>query len=346
METPKESLNPQILAEASEWLVEFETGGGGADARREFDDWLRRSPEHVRAYLGLLPIWKQGTVGHFTRDRGPESLIAYARTEGNVVPLAVGERIGKSRATRFRLRLSIAAAALLAISGAVFVWRGIAEPSYATGIGEQRSVLLPDGSTLELNARSQARVRFTEQRRSIELLEGQALFHVAPDPRRPFVVDIGTLRVRAVGTRFDVNKRTSGTIVTVVEGRVSLLPAALAQGVERRDERSILSAGEQVTVNSVTARQTLRPRRANLAAITAWTQRRLVFDAASLTEVVEEFNRYNTRPLSIVDPALERFPITGSFSSTNPASLIRFLEVQPGILVVAAEDEIRIGTRR
>jgi transmembrane sensor len=111
-------------------------------------------------------------------------------------------------------------------------------------------------------------------------------------------------------------------------------------------DKSLLSAGEQVTVSADPAHRSRQARPADIAVATAWTQRRLVFDASTLAEVAEEFNRYNRRPISIVDASLEGFPITGSFSSTDPASLLRFLEAQPGIQVITADDEIRIDSRR
>jgi transmembrane sensor len=345
MEFPKEPLNSQIIAEASEWLVEFETGEDDADARRRFDGWLRRSPEHVRAYLSLLPLWKQSALARFKHDSGPQSLIAFARSEDNVVPLSTAEPMKHRLAARWRMPLAVAAGTLLAISGALFVWREIG-PTYVTGVGEHRSVILPDGSIVELNARSRIRARFSERQRSIDLMEGQALFDAAPDAARPFVVNIDGLRVRAVGTQFDVNKRANGTVVTVVEGRVSVLPSSSAENAAHPTEGSLISAGEQMTLTAQAARKTLQARPADLAAAMAWTQRRLVFDASLLAEVVEEFNRYNTRPLVIEDSALDRFPITGSFSSTNPSSLIRFLQAQPGIHVIATDDEIRIAARR
>jgi transmembrane sensor len=102
----------------------------------------------------------------------------------------------------------------------------------------------------------------------------------------------------------------------------------------------LLDAGEQVTV---TAQAEPKPKRADVAAATAWTQRRLVFDASTLAEVIEEFNRYNTRRLVLRDAALARFPISGSFSSTDPSSLVHFLEMQPGIRVTVRNSEIDIA---
>ncbi len=82
--------------------------------------------------------------------------------------------------------------------------------TYATGIGEQRSIVLADGSTVDLNSRSKIRIRFSSERRGVELIEGQALFKVAKDHARPFVVDSDGTRVRAVGTQFDVYRKRRG----------------------------------------------------------------------------------------------------------------------------------------
>jgi transmembrane sensor len=100
-----------------------------------------------------------------------------------------------------------------------------------------------------------------------------------------------------------------------------------------------LSAGEQVTVDSATAS---KPKRANVAATTAWTQQRLVFFRTPLTEVAEEFNRYNKRQLAVRDTELRTFHVSGTFSSTDPASLIRFLRAQPELQVSETSSEIDV----
>src|SRR5262249_53251968 len=105
-------------------------------------------------------------------------------------------------------------------AAAAYWWAG--NPVYSTDIGEQRTIALKDGSRVELNARSKIKVLYSKERRSIELIEGQALFSVAKDPTRPFVVSSGNARVRAVGTQFDLYRKPVGTVVTVVEGRVAV----------------------------------------------------------------------------------------------------------------------------
>jgi transmembrane sensor len=101
-----------------------------------------------------------------------------------------------------------------------------------------------------------------------------------------------------------------------------------------------LSGGEQLTVSAQTSQKTDHP---NIAGATAWRQRQIVFESASLADVAEEFNRYNERQLVIEDTGLYDFHISGVFSSTDPDSLIRFLRERPGVQVTETPSEVRVS---
>jgi transmembrane sensor len=362
--SPRQSkISAQILEEAAEWFVEFDQDDIDLASRRRFDEWLRRSPDHVRAFLELLPIWEQGRVGRReVAGEDPESIIARALgSRGNVVELQAGPKSPapdrSSPSVKRRAWVAIAASLLVSVfAGWIYSERN----SYSTGTGEQRSFVLADGSVIELNARSRVRVRYSEHGRDVDLLEGQALFQVAHDQTRPFVVHGGDARVRAVGTQFDVYRKRTGTVVTVVEGRVTVAsegpattpqPAALSEETRPSAPTTLrahagellLAAGEQAIVTSHAVEPAAT---ANVAAATAWTQRRLVFRKTTLAEVVEEFGRYNARSMRIADPQIQAFLISGTFSSTDPSSLIRFLREQPGMSVIETEKEIRIEAAR
>jgi transmembrane sensor len=401
--------NRQIVDEASEWFVEFRVGDVDQQARERFDEWVRRSPEHIRAYIEIARTYVEMPNPHGTKPLDVEALIAYARTGENIVPFdqlgsapsheprALAEpnsreqyarRVTHTRPTR-RSWLAIAASVLLAaIAGAAW-WQSVHYPLYSTDTGERRSITLADGSTVDLNARSKLRVEFSNNERRVELLDGQALFQVAKDKSRPFIVASGEATVRAVGTQFDVYRKDSGTTVTVLEGRVAVYsttnaqsnagsaepPSTAAQPTTRSPHAYtqsqgqlhatphsdsapttpaglidssgsgaiFLSAGEQVTV---TPAQTLaEPARADIAATTAWMQRRLIFDGSKLSDVVQEFNRYSKRQLVIENVELSGFHVSGVYSSTDPASLIRFLREQPGMQVTESENEVRIALK-
>ena len=346
MERPvRAKFNTQIYEEACEWFIECRAGDLDDAARVEFDRWLRKSPEHQSAYLEVAAIWNEGPTLDPANRWDPDTLIAQAAEDsGNIVALErmprsanqspprqslppAGLRPGRRRFLSIAASLLVATAALAAY---VLTSGGV----YATTMGEQRSLALADGSTVQLNSLSEIRVRYSEHARIVDLIRGQALFHVAKDAARPFIVQSGDMRVRAVGTEFDVYRRADGTVVTVVEGRV-----ALSEGRGEAEAISVLAAGEQITVTPRAARRTPHP---NLAGATAWTQRQLVFDSASLSDVAAEFNRYNERKLVIDPSALGALHISGVFSSTDPTSLIRFLRDRPGLRVTETSTEIRV----
>lgn len=337
-----------VVAEASEWFIDFRAGDVDGEARLRFIEWLRRSPEHIQAYLEVSGVWSELPDSDPDGRFDIESLIAKARSEPDVIPLSpIHPRLppappaAQPRAVGgLSRRPVLAAAAVLMVSfTTLFFWidRDTAH-SYSTGIGEQRTIQLMDGSTVELNARSKVEVRLTEHRRDVALIDGQALFHVAKDKQRPFVVRAGEAQVRAVGTEFDVYKKRTETVVTVVEGRVETYPGSDGAGTAA----ILLSAGEQLTVLPHTV---TKPTLADTVAATAWVQKRLIFEETPLSEVAEEFNRYNRRPLAIDDPGLQTLKISGVYSSIDPASLINFLRSQNSIQVIETEDQVRVVRR-
>jgi transmembrane sensor len=338
-----------VVAEASEWFIDFRAGDVNGEARLRFIEWLRRSPEHIQAYLEVSGVWSELPSSDHEGRFDIGSLIARARNESDVIPLSsVNPRLPPAPPASVprafpkpprRSVLAAAALALLAFITALFFWidRDTAR-SYSTGIGEQRTIQLMDGSTVELNVRSRVSVRLTDRRRDVVLIEGQALFRVAKDKQRPFVVRAGEAQVRAVGTEFDVYRKPTETVVTVVEGRVETYPGSDGAG----GAAIVLSAGEQLTVHAHTV---TKPTRADTVAATAWLQKRLIFEETPLSEVAEEFNRYNRRPLAIDDGELRTLKISGVYSSTDPASLINFLRNQNSIRVIETENQVRVVRR-
>lgn len=344
----QEGLYREIVAEASEWFIDFRAEDVSAAARDRFVEWLRRSPQHIQAYLEVAGAWSEMPASDEKGRIDVAALVARARAAPDITPVMTLRTGGSPSqwkpARRAQPRRFLAAASILfvALLAGVSAWVGISRHDvYTTAIGEQRSLRLPDGSTVELNARSRLKLRYTDSERSIDLLEGQAMFQVARDAQRPFTVRIGEAEVRAVGTQFDVYRKKAGTVVTVVEGRVAVRADTRDGGAER--PHSLLSAGEQVVVTP--KRAVPPPKRVDASVATAWVQKHLMFDDTPLEEVAEEFNRYNPRPLVIDDPQLRKAGISGVYSSTDPASLLGFLRDQPGVEIIEGAREIRILRR-
>jgi transmembrane sensor len=375
-------MNHKIYAEASEWLLEFRGGRPDRALRERFERWLCTSPEHVRAYLEQSAVWETihsqpaaepaelEALVERARQALPENVVllgATAETVPQVPPVAEPQSQWFRRAWP-----ALAATVLLAIAG-VTLYLQSPRHVYSTGTGEQRSILLADGSTIDLNARSSVRVRFDSRGRHVDLIEGQALFRVAKDARRPFIVAANGTRVRAVGTQFDINQRRDVLVVTVVEGTVAVsgsLPLdgagtaspSQAQSVPvpsssrthspivPRTGEILLDAGEQLTLAAAatlapSVKPPATPHSVDVESATAWTHRRLIFDTTPLEDVAAEFNRNSDRPIVVESRGLEDFHVSGAFSSTDVGSFLRFLRAQNGVEVIEEPDRIVI-TRR
>ena len=386
----RSKLNAQISEEAAEWLVELRTDDLDASGRQAFDAWVRSSPEHLRAFLEMAAIWNEGIALDAQREFDVDALTARVRAESNVISLdlpstaapqngvdvmrsavvAQNESAGKlpMRAPRSVSRRPYAIAAsvvLFSVGLALYAWDELyREPSYATAVGEQRTITLADGSTVQLNSHSRVRVRFTDAQRTVDLEEGQALFHVAKNAARPFIVRSKGARVRAVGTQFDVDRTPAATVVTVVEGRVAVsgnfhppLDAVSndsytgAGPVPSRPARAaaptadgvspgiLLGAGEQLTVSSEAL---VQPAPANVAAAIAWTHHQVILDAAPLTRVAEAFNRYSVRKLVVEDAGPSPLRLSGVFD-TDPKFLIEYLRGRSDIQIVESPSEIHVN---
>jgi len=350
-------ISAEVLTEASSWFIDFNEGDVDAAARTRFTQWLRKSPEHVSAYIQIAAAWEDAPLLQQEPRFDREALYALAAAEGSVTPLRAALPAAQATASpaptarRFTAPRWQAIAACLVLACGIGVWfQWQRPPVYQTHIGEQRSIVLKDGSTLSLNARSRVRVAFSRGERRIDLLEGQALFDVAKDPSRPFLVHSGTTVIRAVGTQFDVNRTHGGTVVTVLEGRIAVSNALAptgAGGVLQPGDKTVvppmvrlIGAGERITVaRSRASVQKL----ADPSVATAWTQRKLIFDGAPLSEVVEEFNRYNQQQIVLTSDELARVRISASFSSVDSRRLVQFLQERFDASVDASATDLRIS---
>src|SRR6267378_4324855 len=81
----KPKLNRQVLDEASAWFVDFRVGDVDLDTRERFDQWLRQSPEHIRAYMEIAKTYVDLPALKADHPIDVYALIASARDEGNVV---------------------------------------------------------------------------------------------------------------------------------------------------------------------------------------------------------------------------------------------------------------------
>ncbi|MGD9598274.1 MAG: FecR domain-containing protein [Steroidobacteraceae bacterium] len=311
--------------QAAAWLVELRTGQMSVKERGEFVDWLRESPMHIAEMLKVNQV-DQALEGfsHWGEvpmtERGPDNVVQLLPEMSHTVP----------RRRQYVTSLRAVAAGVAVAIVAVGTWFSLHEKTtiVRTQLAERREMTLEDGSVVTIAPVSELRIGFRRDQRSVELLEGHALFNVAKDSRRPFVVRAGATTVRAVGTSFDVERAAGNVRVTVVEGRVL---------VARRDrtrqgsgispsattDQVFVSANEEVVVSDEAPMPTVR--HVNAAAQATWVTGTLAFEDETVAEVVRRFNLHNRAQIQILDPNLAGRRISGTFKASDPESFVDFI---------------------
>jgi transmembrane sensor len=241
---------------------------------------------------------------------------------------------------------SMAASLIVAIA---YLWviHTVGGPTtFSTSIGGFQRIVLEDRSTIELNTDSEVRVALTPQLRRVELVRGEAIFEVAHDAVRPFIVSAGRTAVRAVGTKFDVRRLGNSVEVTVDEGKVAVGEPSLLES--RADLLAIsipLSAGQSALASGSGVQLKQLPKR-EMARKLAWQNQMLVFDSDTLADVAAQFNRYNMRQLVITDPNLATLRIGGYFRPTNLDAFISVLQSDFGISVNSDGNRLLLATSK
>ena len=248
------------------------------------------------------------------------------------------------KAPRFWLPAAIAAS-LLVVLGLAFTIRPWGEPTKAgaarafdTPVGGRRTIALPDGSTVMLNTASRVRAAVGDGRREFWLERGEAYFEVAHDENAPFVVHAGSRRVTVLGTKFSVRRVGDDVAVSVLEGRVRVDEVRGDQAVRS----SIIRGGDIARTSGAATLVTARAQE-RVASALAWREGMLSFDQTRLTDVAAEFNRYNIKPIVVIDAEAGNMRIGGRFPATEPDAFARLLHDAYGLEVEETADAIRVS---
>jgi transmembrane sensor len=208
-----------------------------------------------------------------------------------------------------------------------------------TALGEIRRVPLADGSLAAVNTDTKVEVALKAEQRHVMLARGEAWFQVAKDAERPFVVEAGDVRVRAVGTAFSVQKHADDAVdVRVTEGVVEVWRVGDEANVRR------VVAGGQVSVaeqGRVTQLASLEPVERALS----WRDGQLIFDGDTVEDAAEKFNRYNSVKIEIANEDLRSQKMIGRFRTNEPQAFVRSVaallgakvDIHDGIMVISSD---------
>ncbi len=344
--TPEHTANNRwrvARAEASAWIVRLHGPHRTPELEAGFRAWLAADPENARQFERVTEVWEAGAtpvpgiarVGHWQED-SPSSPTRKWLLAAAVAIVLVGA--GTWTANTFWLN-----------------------PTYATGIGEQRIVRLSDGTRITLNSDSRVAVTYRDIERRVRVERGEAYFEVARDTARPFLVRAGEHQVKALGTAFIVRYDPLRTAVTLVEGKiaVSSLPASGTSGLPEQSDKdqtradnpeppdirtvTYLNPGQRVVFAKAKPPTLDEPR---IEAVTAWRRGEVMLDKTALTDAIAEMNRYDKTTLVIDDPAIADLQISGIYHTGDSETFAKMISKLYGLDVIHQDGRIRLTTSK
>lgn len=317
--TQSRDSSAEIDAAAAAWAARVDRGPLSDEDRAALEAWAAQDVRRAGAYAKALAV-----NAHLDRAQGLGADFAPAAH-----PAA-------RAADRRRLLGAGGLLAAASVIGAVGYGAISLKGRVSTAKGDIRRAPLADGSAVTLNTDTAIRAAFDGKMRRVDLLRGEALFDVAKDPARPFVVVAGDVRVRAVGTSFTVRTHTDGQVTVLVrEGVVDVW-----RGAEGKPMR--LTAEHTAQAPSAGPLASARIDAAAVDRAMAWRQGMIDLDGLTLGQAADEFARYSDRRIVIDDPAIARLKMTGAFSASDPDGFAKAAALSLGLKATAQADGVRL----
>jgi len=315
-----------VIADAADWAEraqELDSAG-----RAELRAWLARSPAHVAAF------------DRFRRLLADPALFD-AAVRDPALPPSAAPRLSRRRPTigRGMRRAAIAVAACAAaIAIAPIDWHGFApapiqRDDYASAVARPRTIALPDGSRMTLDAASRVAIAFGDTR-DLSLTEGAVRFDVRHDAERPFRVRVDDATMTALGTVFSAERLTGGNELRVFRGRVRLDVAGQEPVVVAAGRYARIGAGG-ILLGTIDDSDR-----------TAWRDRWLDGEAIPLATALTRLQRYSATPIRLADPAMGTLPISGRFRLDTSSQSVRLIASLYDLRIVQEQEELCLATDR
>jgi transmembrane sensor len=332
----------EICERACSWLARLDAGASAADLE-DLGRWLNENPAHVDMLMKMAELWDQTSV----------------LSELSVVfPLKEYAPVPKDKTSRWARFVPAMAMMMVVVLGSFAIANYLKDtaanpPSasmsmqqqYATAVGEQLTVNLPDGSEIILNTNTRLSVAYSAAVRDIVLERGEGHFSVASDPDRPFRVHAGASVVEAIGTAFVVQRDQPGNVeVIVTEGKVSFTHDQVAAADDAAPETVV--AGESLLLDEQSnATEKSRMQSAEIEVKLAWRHGMLLFQGDSLESVLKEVSRYTSVRIE-ADDAIKDIQVEGYFPAGNVDALLLAVSESLPIDIRRISDQYYVLTSR
>lgn len=314
-----------IVSDASAWLVRLSGPLKTAATEEGFQNWLKEDPRHGAAFRLVSAEWDEADrLKRFT-----DVTIQAPRLRNQTKPPV------RKISTAARFAALAAAIAILLIGGIYFQY--LRAPGIDAGINELRVITLEDGSRIHLNTRTRVSVAYDAVERRVRLESGEALFEVAKQPQRPFIVEAGGRAVKALGTTFLVRRQAEQLSVTLMEGKVEVSTARKGANVSMTP--IMLAPGQRVVLAEQLPPKLDRPQ---VSQLLAWQQGKVVIDSLPLATAIAEMNRYSQVTLVLAQAQPDDLLVSGVFTAGQSLSFARAMSQSYGLRVVEHGESIEL----
>lgn len=308
--------------QAIEWVARRFARGLNDTDNSAFDAWYAADTRHIGAYARAMAIYNAINLASVPQSLSPEP----AKAASHPATLRRG-----------LLKFGAMAVCVAATVGTMSFSSLFDDKILATAKGEFRKVPLQDKSIATINSGSRIAVEFSKHQRKIDLQQGEAWFEVAKDKSKPFIVEAGAARIRAVGTAFSVRRFAHGTEVLVTEGSVEVWSQ------DRSAQRRQLAAGERAFLTHETSAISVTRHPSEVNRKLAWREGKLILKNQTLSDAVDDFNRYSLKSIVIVDAALGGKRLFGQYKLDAPELFARDVSMVLSVPVQITADTIFIG---
>lgn len=315
----------EIQSRAAEFLVARRNAKSWSETDEEsLNAWLAESMAHRIAFWRLESVWNRADRLNALRP------LVRANAEPAAKP--------RKRIAPFAFAAAVVVGVVAADLSTSLLWNQPRVTSYATPVGGRETIRLADGTTIELNTNTIVRTAFSEKRRTVELVRGEAFFQVRHDEQRPFILRAANHRVIDLGTKFLAREDGTRLKVVLIEGS-----AKVETGTDTNNAKSALLKPGDEAVATADSLHITRKSDKQLESELGWQRGVLVFQRATLVEVAKEYNRYNSRKVVIADAKAGARLITATLPTNDVAGFARMAKNFLGLHVEEREGEIVIS---
>ncbi|MGZ3378506.1 MAG: FecR family protein [Phenylobacterium sp.] len=323
----------RVAEEAARWFARLQGEAATGDDWQAFERWLGSSPAHARAYERLEGLWIDLEFTPVAKELGGRPLFAPRRAR----PARPASRDQLQRRAVWGAGAAIAAGLVVAVAVGMQP-AAVATQTYETPAGQTRDIVLADGTHIRLNAASKITVRLERDARRVEMADAEAVFDVAHDAQRPFLIAVGDRQVRVVGTEFNLRHRADLVDLTVRRGIVEVRPAGDPGSAPTR-----VTVGQELTHIEGQNGQVLKV--ADADAAFAWTSGQLIYRDQPLADVAADLSRRFGTPVRTADARTAALRFTGVLVTDNEADVLRRLSAYAPVRVERTSTEVILHHR-